>query len=136
MYAESKRSWNRPMSLYVNLPFLYTDNKVAVSSNAELPHSYWLSNLDSRSCRKWESVKFWGAGAHSQGNSYAYAMAFLKTGLSVSKPHFRVPGSSTGEKWNQCPTPNVCAVDKKVNDILSKPQSVLVFLAVSACMFC
>ena len=80
------------MSLYVNLPFLYTDNKVAVSSNAGLPHSYWLSNLDSRSCRKWESVKFWGAGAHSQGNSYAYAMAFLKTGLSVSKAHFRVPG--------------------------------------------
>ena len=28
-------------------------------------------------------------------------MAFLKTGLSVLKAHFRVPGSSTGEKWNQ-----------------------------------
>ena len=61
-------------------------------------------------------------------------MAFLKTGLSVLKAHFRVPGSSTGEKWNQSPTPNVCAFDKKVNDILSKPQSVLVFLPVSVCM--
>ena len=40
-------------------------------------------------------------------------MAFLKTGLSVLKALFRVPGSSTGEKWNQSPTPNVCAFDKK-----------------------
>ena len=60
-------------------------------------------------------------------------MAFLKTGLSVLKAHFRA-GSSTGEKWNQSPTPNVCAFDKKVNDILSKPQSVFVFRPVSACM--
>ena len=60
-------------------------------------------------------------------------MAFLKTSLSVSKAHFRVPGSSTGEKWNQSPAPNVCAFDKKVNEISLKLQSVLVFLPVSAC---